>query len=155
MNGSGNPVDEIIPGVWISRWEVAHDPKWLEQNKIKAIFNCSKDIPFHPSAKNQYRVPVDDNLQPAEIRNMEKWAPEIAYKIMKEYKAGNPILIHCHAGMQRSTSACAFFLMALTGEPLIAVMRKIKKARPIAFEPSPNFIESLRGFDSLLRSWHV
>ena len=151
----GSPVDEIIPGVWISRWEVALDPVWLEQNKIKAVFNCSKDIPFHPSVKNQYRIPVDDNLQPAEIRNMEKWAPEIAYKIMREYKAGNPILIHCHAGMQRSTTACAFFLMALTGEPLITVMRKIKKARPIAFEPGPNFIEALRGFESLLRSWHI
>jgi predicted protein tyrosine phosphatase len=155
MNRSGNPVDEIIPGVWISRWEVAHDPAWLTKNKIQTVFNCSKDIPFHPSIENQYRIPVDDNLQPAEIKNMEKWAPEIAYKIMREYKAGNPILIHCHAGMQRSTAACAFFLMALTGEPLITVMRKIKKARPIAFEPGPNFIEALRGFEGLLRSWHV
>lgn len=155
MNGSRNPVDPIIPGVWISRWEVALDPAWLEQNKIKAVFNCSKDIPFHPNIKNQYRVPVDDNLQPAEIQNMEKWAPEIAYKILKEYKAGNPILIHCHAGMQRSTTACAFFLMALTGAPLITVMRQIKKARPIAFEPGPNFIEALRGFESHLRSWNI
>ena len=155
MNRSGNPVDEIIPGVWISRWEVAHDPAWLTKNKIQTVFNCSKDIPFHPSVKNQYRVPVDDNLQPAEIKNMEKWAPEIAYKIMREYKAGNPILIHCHAGMQRSTTACAFFMMALKGEPLITVMRKIKKARPIAFEPGPNFIEALRGFEGVLRSWHV
>jgi protein-tyrosine phosphatase len=150
-----DPVNEIIPGVYISRWEVAVDPTWLTEHKIKAVFNCSKQIPFHPSIKNQYRVPVDDNLQPVEIKNMEKWAPEIAYKIVREYKAGNPILIHCHAGMQRSTTACAFFLMALTGEPLINIMRQIKKARPIAFEPSPNFIESLRGFEQQLRSWHV
>jgi len=150
-----DPVNEIIPGVFISRWEVAVDPTWLSQNKIKAVFNCSKQIPFHPSIKNQYRVPVDDNLQPVEIKNMEMWAPEIAYKIMREYKAGNPLLIHCHAGMQRSTTACAFFLMALTGEPLISVLRQIKKARPIAFEPSPNFIEALRGFEHQLRSWHV
>jgi protein-tyrosine phosphatase len=150
-----DPVNEIIPGVFISRWEIALDPAWLSQNKIKAVFNCSKQIPFHPSIKNQYRVPVDDNLQPVEIKNMEMWAPEIAYKIMREYKAGNPLLIHCHAGMQRSTTACAFFLMALTGDPLISVLRQIKKARPIAFEPSPNFIEALRGFENQLRSWHV
>jgi protein-tyrosine phosphatase len=150
-----DPVNEIIPGVFISRWEVALDPVWLSEHKINAVFNCSKQIPFHPSIKHQYRVPVDDNLQPVEIKNMEKWAPEIAYKIMREYKAGNPLLIHCHAGMQRSTTACAFFLMALTGDPLISVLRQIKKARPIAFEPSPNFIESLRGFEQQLRSWHV
>jgi hypothetical protein len=155
MERPGNPVDKIIDRVWISRWEVAVDPVWLTENKIHAVFNCSKDIPFHPSVKNQYRVPVHDNLQPAEIRNMEKWAPEIAYKIMREYKAGHNILIHCHAGMQRSTTACAFFLMALSGDPLITVMRQIKKARPIAFEPGANFIEALRGFESLLRSWSI
>lgn len=149
------PVDKIIDRVWISRWEVALDPVWLTENNIHAVFNCSKDIPFHPSVKNQYRIPVHDNLQPAEIRNMEKWAPEIAYKIMREYKAGHNILIHCHAGMQRSTTACAFFLMALRGDPLITVMRQIKKARPIAFEPGANFIEALRGFEGLLRSWSI
>jgi protein-tyrosine phosphatase len=150
-----DPVNEIIPGVWISRWEIAHNPQWLADHNIKAVFNCSKNIPFYPSIQKQYRIPVDDNLQPAEIRNMEKWAPEIAYKIMHEFKSGNPILIHCHAGMQRSTTACAFFLMYKTGDPLISVMRHIKKKRPIAFEPSPNFIESLRGFEQYLRSMNI
>ena len=109
-------VDQIIPGIWIGRWEVALNGDWLESHKIQTVFNCSKQLPFHPSIPNQYRIPVDDNLQPAEIRNMETWAPEIAVKIMREYKAGHPMLIHCHAGMQRSTTACAFFLMALTGK---------------------------------------
>jgi len=147
--------DEIIPGVWISRWEPALDEVWLREHRISAVFNCSKDIPFHPSIPNQYRIPVDDNLQPVEISNMEKWAPEIAYKILREYKKGQPILIHCHAGMQRSTTAFSFFMMALTGKPLIEVMRHVKKKRNIAFEPSPNFIESLRGFENTLRSWAI
>jgi len=139
--------NEIIPGVWISRWEPAQDPTWLREHKIQAVFNCTKNIDFHPSIPHQYRIPVDDNLQPAEIRNMEAWAPEIAYKILREYKAGRPMVIHCHAGMQRSTTACAFFLMVLTGEPLIRVMQLIKTKRPVAFEPSPNFAVALRGFE--------
>jgi len=149
---ASDPANEIIPGVWISRWEPAVDPAWLSQHGIQAVFNCSKQIPFHPSIPYQYRIPVDDNLQPAEIQNMEAWAPEIAYKILREYKAGHPILIHCHAGMQRSTTACAFFLMVLTGEPLIRVMMTIKQKRPIAFEPSPNFAVALRGFEEIVQS---
>jgi hypothetical protein len=145
-------VDQIIPGIWIGRWEVALNGDWLEKNKIQAVFNCSKQLPFHPSIPNQYRIPVDDNLQPAEIRNMETWAPEIAVKIMREYKAGNPMLIHCHAGMQRSTTACAFFLMALTGKPLIEVMHMIQKKRKVAFQPSANFAGPLRAFEKLIRS---
>jgi protein-tyrosine phosphatase len=144
---------EIIPGVWIGRWEVAHDPVWIKEHNIQAVFNCTKDVPFHDDIPNQYRIPVHDNLQPIEIANMERWAPEIAYKIWREYKAGHAMLIHCHAGIQRSTTATAFFLMAMTGKPLIQVMQFIQKRRPIAFTPSPNFATALRGFESLLSSW--
>lgn len=141
----------IIPGVWIGRWEVAHNHEWLAAHGIKAVFNCTKQVPFHPSIPYQYRLPVDDNLQPAEIKNMERWAPEIAYKILREFHAGHPMLIHCHAGMQRSTTACAFFLMVLTGRPLIQVMYLIQSRRKIAFRPSANFAPALRAFEEQVR----
>lgn len=140
--------DEIIPGVWISRWQPAHNADWLRKHKIKAVFNCTKNIEFHPTVPYQYRIPVDDNLQPAEINNMTAWAPEIAYKILREFNAGHPLLIHCHAGMQRSTTACAFFLMVLTGRPLVQVMQLIRDRRPIAFRPTPNFANSMRDFET-------
>jgi protein-tyrosine phosphatase len=143
--------DEIIPGVWIGRWEPALNGEWLAAHGIQVVFNCTKQVPFHPQVPHPYRIPVDDNLQPAEIQNMEDWAPEIAYKIMREYKAGRPILIHCHAGMQRSTTACAFFLMVLTGRPLIQVMYLIQSKRRIAFQPRPNFATALRTFEQQVR----
>jgi hypothetical protein len=145
-------VDEIVPGVWISRWEVALNQDWITQHGIKAVFNCTKQIPFLTTVPNQYRIPVDDNLQPAEIQNMTDWAPEIAYKILREFNAGHPLLIHCHAGMQRSTAACAFFLLVLTGRPLIQVMYLIQSKRKIAFRPSANFAQSMRSFEQLVRS---
>ena len=144
--------DEIIPGVWIGRWQPSQNEAWLSEHRIKTVFNCTKQLPFHPSIPHQYRVPVDDNLRPAEINNMEAWAPEIAYKMLREFNAGHPMLIHCHAGMQRSTTACAFFLMVLTGRPLIQIMHLIKHKRPIAFEPSANFASALRGFEKLVQN---
>lgn len=144
--------NEIIPGVWIGNQRASQDGEWLRAHNIVAVFNCTKTLPFHPSIPIQYRVPVHDNLQPAEIRNMEAWAPEIAYKILREYKAGYPILIHCHAGRQRSTAATAFFLLVLTGKSLIEVMYMIKTKRPVAFEPSPNFASAMRGFEQIVRN---
>lgn len=144
--------DEIIPGVWIGRWQPSQNEQWLREHGILSVFNCTKDLPFHDSVPFQYRVPVDDNLQPREIQNMEAWAPEIAYKILREYRAGRGILIHCYAGMQRSTTACAFFLMVLTGKSLIEVMYMIANRRPVAFHPKPNFAEALRGFETIVRT---
>jgi len=144
--------DEIIPGVWIGNWYTALNEEWLKEHNIQAVFNCTKTVDFHPSVPYQYRVPVDDNLQPAEIRNMELWAPEIAFKILREFNAGHPMLIHCHAGMQRSTTACAFFLLVLTGRPLIQVMYLIQSKRKVAFRPSANFAQALRAFEERVRS---
>jgi len=152
LRPANEDVDQIVPGVWIGRWEVAVNGDWLEKHNIQTVFNCSKQIPFHPSIEHPYRVPVDDNLQPDEIRNMEMWAPEIAVKIMREYAAGHPMLIHCHAGMQRSTTACAFFLMAMTKKPLIEVMSLIQRKRAVAFQPSANFAGPLRAFEKLVRA---
>lgn len=144
--------DEIIPGVWIGNMRSSMNENWLKRHGIVTVFNCTKQLPFHASIQHPYRIPVDDNLQAAEINNMERWAPEIAYKIWLEHKAGHPMLIHCHAGMQRSTTACAFFLMALTQRPLIQVMTFIKQKRSVAFEPRPNFAVALRGFEELIRN---
>ena len=144
--------NEIIPGVWLGDINASQDGAWLRANHIQTVFNCTKQIPFHASVPYQYRVPVDDNLQPTEIQNMERWAPEIAYKMLREYRAGHPMLVHCHAGRQRSATAVAFFLMVLTGRPLIQVMYLIQSRRPIAFQPRPNFAPALRAFEEMVRT---
>ena len=145
-------VDEIIPGVWLGNRVAAADSVWLRDKGIQAVFNCTKDLPFHPEVPFQYRVPVDDNLAPAEINAMEAWAPEIAYKILREYKSGHPILIHCFAGRQRSAAACAFFLLVLSGKPLNQIVQFIQSKRNVAFFPRPNFAQSMRGFEEMVRT---
>ena len=142
-----NDADEIIPRLWIGNRHVSQNAEWLRTNRITTVFNCTKQLPFHGSIPYQYRVPVDDNLQPAEIKNMEMWAPEIAYKIHREYVEGRRILVHCHAGMQRSATAVAFFLLIFTGRPLIQIMYMIQSRRPITFRPTPNFASALHAFE--------
>jgi len=76
------------------------DASFLRDKGITCVFNCTKDLPFSPVVKRQYRVPVDDNLQPAELKNMERWSPEIVAKLLHEYNNGQTILVHCFAGKQ-------------------------------------------------------
>ena len=141
--------DEIIPRVWLGNRYAAVDDDWLRKNEIDTVFNCTKDLPFHTSIENRYRVPVDDDLTSEEINNMSRWSPEIAYKILREYKKGKHILVHCAAGMQRSAAAVTFFLITLTGEHAPKLMSAIRKIRPIAFVPSANFNKSISYYDNL------
>ena len=145
-----NNADEIIPRVWVGNRFAALNDKWLTDNNIQVVVNATKDLPFSSSKllTNTYRVPVDDNLQDDEINNMSKWSPEIGYKVLREYKAGKRILIHCAAGMQRSAAVMAIFLITLTGQTPAIVMSHIRKKRPITFVPNANFRKSIEYYYS-------
>jgi hypothetical protein len=141
-----NPADEIIPGLWLGNRVAALDPSWLGEKGIKCVFNCTKDIPFVESTQRKYRVPVDDNLQAEEIRNLELWSYEVVFKMTREYKTGQPLLVHCAAGMQRSAACVAMFLMATRNMTPDEAIAFIRERRSIAFQPSANFYPSMEGF---------
>jgi rhodanese-related sulfurtransferase len=143
---SANPGDEILPNLWLGNIRAATSQQWLGEKGIKCVFNCTKDIPFVPTIQRQYRVPVDDNLQAEEIRNLELWSYEVVFKLMREYKTGQPILVHCHAGMQRSAACMAMFLIVAKNMTPEQAIRYIKERRPIAFTPGVNFHQSIEGF---------
>ena len=136
----------ILPGLWLGNIKSAGNGTFLKENNIITVFNCTKDIPFHNSIKKQYRVPVDDNLQEEEIRNMELWSYEIVYKLSKEHREG-PVLVHCHAGMQRSAAVVAMYLIAKENMKSDDAIKFIKEKRPIAFHHSVNFFKSIKGFE--------
>lgn len=146
-----NNADEILPNLWLGNARAASDATFLKNANIQTVFNCTKDLPFHNSIKRRYRVPVEDNLQEEELRNMELWSYEIVVKLMNEYKAGRPILVHCHAGMQRSPAVIAMVLIAMYGFTTDQAIEFIQQKRPIAFKPGPNFQSSIQGFEASLR----
>jgi len=144
--------DEILPGLWLGNVKASMDEDFIRQNRIHVVFNCTKNLPFSHLIPIQYRVPVDDNLQEEEIRNMELWAFEIAYKLISEYKKNKPILVHCMAGMQRSAASVAFLLIAHQRIHAQEAMRFIKEKRYIAFHPRANFERAIHTFDRRFHS---
>lgn len=151
MSASQN-AHEILPGLWLGNVKASTDLGFIQQHGIQVVFNCTKTLPFSSAIPIQYRVPVDDNLEEDEIRNLELWSTEIAYRILSEYRAGRRILVHCMAGMQRSAAAVAMVLIAYRGIHANEAMQYIKQIRPIAFHPKANFIRSIEGFDRRFHS---
>lgn len=145
----------IIPRLWLGNRAASQDIQWLKQNNITVIFNCTKDIPFAPIKANMYRVPVDDNLQQEEIRNMALWSPEIVVKLIKEYNSGANILVHCHAGMQRSAAVVAMFLIARYRCSTNEAIAYIKSKRSVAFLISANFLNSIHEFENIYQEYAI
>jgi dual specificity phosphatase 12 len=141
-----NQADEILPGLWLGNAAASMNAQFLAEKRISVVFNCTKDHPFYPSILHRYRVPVDDNLQQEEIRNLELWSYEIVYKLTREYKSGRPILVHCAAGMQRSAACIAMFLISTKNMTPQQAIEYIQARRPIAFRPAANFKQAIEGF---------
>lgn len=143
-------VTQIIPRVWIGNIYSAIDDEFLHTNNIQVIINCTKDLAFHSDVIRgkirAYRLPIDDNLKEQEIQNMSLWAPEVIYYMLKEYFEGNNILVHCAAGIQRSASVVAMFLIALKGYTPEESISFIRSKRNITFKPSVNFKKSIQHF---------
>jgi rhodanese-related sulfurtransferase len=153
------PVDAtlIVPGLWVGNMGAALSPAWLARNGIEAVFNCTRDVPFAASGgpappRRHYRVPVDDNLQPAEIARLARLAPEAVFKVLREHGRGRPVLIHCYAGMQRSAAVAAMYLMATRGMDADDAVALLRRRRPVTFFPAANFMPALRSWDAALRS---
>jgi protein tyrosine/serine phosphatase len=142
----GNDADEIIPGLWLGNFASSRDETFLKEKNIETVFNCTKDLPFSPIIRNRYRVPVDDNLQEEEIRNLQLWSYEVTYKLIQEMKKGKPVLVHCAAGMQRSAAVTAMYLIATHRMRPEQAKTYIQNKRPIAFRPGANFSRSIDGF---------
>ena len=150
------PADEILPGLWLGNRHAAGDPAFAADKKIRAVFNCSKDIPFQAAIPRQYRVPVDDSRQEPDIGNMTKWSYEIVYKVAHELRRGKEegsgVLVHCAAGMQRSAAVVAMYLIATQNATADQAMAFIRSKREIAFVPEANFEKSIRTFEANFNS---
>jgi hypothetical protein len=145
---SSNNADEILPGLWLGNAKASQDENFIRQNNIQVVFNCTKNLSFSPIIPIKYRIPLDDNLEEEEIRNMELWSAEVCFKILKEYSEGKRILVHCMAGMQRSAASVAFVIIVTKKLHAIEAMNFIRSRRKIAFFPSANFGRAIHYFDN-------
>ena len=142
-----------MPRLWLGNVRASQDEDFIQRENIDVIFNCTKDLPFLYEERRsltmpkQYRVPVDDNLQEEEIRNIELWSPEIAHKLLTMYNKGHTILVHCYAGMQRSAACVAILLIALKHISAEDAMNYIRSRRPVAFQPRANFGRAIAFFE--------
>ena len=145
---------EIIPGLWVGDQISAKDRHFFEKFNIQVVINCTTDLPhtFERSNDNiiYARIPIDDSLKQKDINLMTKYLPSIVDFIRDHHKLfGKNILIHCHAGMQRSAAVCAAYLHKHYKQPLIKAVNHIISRRPIAFHKGRhiNFYDALKAFE--------
>ncbi|AGE59056.1 dual specificity protein phosphatase 16 / mitogen-activated protein kinase phosphatase 7 [Paramecium bursaria Chlorella virus OR0704.2.2] len=138
----------ITNHVWVGSQATAADPAFIKKNNIKLVVNCSKDIPKFSDVP-MLRIPVNDS--PTDAEKLGKYLPLAATAIRDVTRYNGNVLIHCHAGMNRSATTCAGYLMTIKGMTAKEAMEAIRKKKPETFRPM-NFKSSLTNYEKQLRA---
>jgi hypothetical protein len=103
---------EVIPQIWLGDCNSAIDYQFLKENDISVIVNCTADRPIVKQLQEFeiIRIPVNDSLLERDFLLLQEYLPVVLDFIDKKYKEKKNILIHCHAGKQRSAIVVASFI---------------------------------------------
>ena len=140
---------EILPNLWLTDASYANNVLFLKKNNIKVVFNCTKNIQFTHLELQKYRLAVNDNLQEVDQVEMLSGLPELTKIMQMAYKTLTPIHVYCLAGIQRSCTLIAAFLIRYTGVNHMVAIKIIQSKHDQAFRPSVNFFDSLEKFSQL------
>lgn len=115
-----------------------------DQDKFHLIVNCTKHIPLAVKCKETIRISVHDH--PNECDNMMTHMnhTHVLERIHHCRMNKQSVLIHCHAGMQRSAGVLACYLVHYYKMTPDEAIRFIKHKRPIAFYPQANFLKVIQ-----------
>ena len=133
--------DEIIPNLFIGNFRSL---KYAA--KFDFIVNCSNDIPFPKSCTNCLRISVNDDPMDCDKMLIIMKRLDILEKMRNFIKNKQPVLVHCYAGIQRSCTVVACYLMKYYNITPYTAISHIKMKRPYAFDGGVNFQDALYSF---------
>ncbi len=135
---SGNEISdyhEIIPNLYVGNSIAAKD----YCKNFDIIINATPSVPFYSKISKNIRISVkDDRTQHSNLKlaiETEKLLPYL-HTYLKHNKK---VLVHCRAGMQRSASIVAAYLIRYKKYSINDAKEIIKSKRNIAFMPLTNF----------------
>ena len=137
---------EIIPQLYIGSMACASNLEELTSKKITHILCCGIGLKlFFPQKFKYYRIDLIDN----ESTNIRKYFDETNEFINDAIKEGGNILVHCYAGISRSTSIIIAYLMKYKKMNFNKSFELIKEKRG-KIQPNSGFILQLKAYEKEL-----
>ncbi|XP_066055325.1 dual specificity protein phosphatase 15 [Chamaea fasciata] len=137
----GNGMSQILPGLYLGNFVDAKDLEQLSRNKITHIVSIHespqpllKDITY-------LRIPLPDTPE----ANIKRHFKECISFIHQCRLHGGNCLVHCLAGISRSTTVVVAYVMVVTELSCQEVLDAIRTIRPVA-NPNPGFRQQLSEF---------
>ncbi|XP_063156092.1 dual specificity protein phosphatase 15 [Candoia aspera] len=137
----GNGMNKILPGLFLGNIIDAKDLDQLSRNNITHIVSIHESPqPFIPGI-TYLRIVLPDTPE----ANIRKHFKECIHFIHSSRLRGGSCLVHCLAGISRSTTIILAYLMAVTQLGWHEALEAVKAVRPVA-NPNLGFCRQLEEF---------
>ncbi|CCO27266.1 Tyrosine-protein phosphatase yvh1 Short=PTPase yvh1 [Rhizoctonia solani AG-1 IB] len=122
-------MDEVTENLWVGDFGAATSIELLEMAGVKYV------------TMQRHQIPLDDT----EEQDVLSYLPATIAFIQKSLASGDGVLIHCMAGMSRSATIAAAYLMYTKGLDPTGALELIREVRP-TIQPNPSFLHQLDVF---------
>ncbi len=140
----------IIPYLWLGNMGAARDRAFMRDNDIRLVINCSKDIKtpewYADDGIETIRLPIHDWNGKVENATLSNEIDSIIKKIHEYRKTNRNVFVHCFAGMQRSSTVIAAYVIRYYKFRPEHAIYYIRHKRRIAFQPRPTFNRFIQEF---------
>lgn len=146
-----NTIDRVDANVFISGYKAAANPNIVRKLGITRILKMFADDPSYPGGYHRhpgvkYMIVSAEDVPEYDIR---QHFPAAARFVRDALAHNEKILIHCHAGISRSSTIVILHLMINRGMDLQTALRYLSSIRSI-IRPNDGFMQSLVAVDALL-----
>ncbi|BGP24976.1 tyrosine protein phosphatase yvh1 [Rhodotorula toruloides] len=142
------PMQEVLPGLWIGDYNASQDHDLLKEHDISCIVSGMRQEYAAAPGIDLHRVSVDDTDSTNIIEHFLPTADFIDAALSREQN----VLVHCQAGVSRSTTLLAAYLMRKLGLNVEQAVERIRSVRP-QVEPSEFFLMQLELFERCQCEW--
>lgn len=129
----------IVEGLYLGDYTHATSKQWLKTHNVTHIVNCAKEHKNYFENDFVYLELKLDDSEGQEIYN----AMERSYVFINNaLELGGTVLVHCHAGISRSSSMIIYYLMKKYRLPFDRAYA-IAKYKRNQVSPNAGFVQQL------------
>ncbi|KAK4048326.1 tyrosine protein phosphatase yvh1 [Microbotryomycetes sp. JL201] len=142
-------MNKVMSNLWIGDYASSQAPETLKQHSITHVVAAMRQTYDNIAGVTVHRVPVDDT----DTTNIIEHFTAVCDFIADARLDSQGVLVHCQAGISRSATLVAAYLMRDMGLTADKALQKIKKARP-SVEPTEFFMLQLELWERCDCEWN-
>lgn len=142
-------ISQLLPSLYLCGAGVAM-PMVLDKLQVRFIINVAPELPDTPLSSVTKPLYLRICVHDRPTSDLSVHFDEVADMIEEVRQLGGKSLVHCVAGVSRSTTLCLAYLMKYGGMSLRTAYHHVKAIRP-QIRPNTGFFQQLRRYEEQLR----